>query len=332
MSYISDVKADQRPTEEIISAALIEEDDDKYDYFVTVLQFRGTREVFDAARVLTASENENERCLGVDILAQLGIPERNFPEEALGVILGLLEYEESDDVIESVCIALGHNKDPRNVSYLVRFKQHPNPDVRYAVVFGLLTHEDEQAIEALIELSGDSDEDVRNWATFGLGDMIETDTPEIREALWRRVNDDFDAVRGEALKGLAKRIDEHVVEPLIAELNAIAQGDECWDYAFEAAEWVPDPRLYSALMAIKNSGIQDRSLERAIALCRVPLPAESEAEPDEAPTTCPVCGMLNAFRDPAQWEFCPRCGWVDCPEQRLHPDAVEYSNHSRSLN
>jgi len=62
----------------------------------------------------------------------------------------------------------------------VELKNHPSEDVRFGVVHGSLTHENESAIHTLIELSADEDEDVRNWATFGIGSLIVNDTEEIR--------------------------------------------------------------------------------------------------------------------------------------------------------
>lgn len=322
---------DPRSTDEIVADALKQEDDDARWELITALHFRGTRDVFEAARNLTKSVNPDERCLGVDILAQLGIPERSFPNEVCDILLELLKSERDADVLQSACTAFGHNKDFHVVEPLARLWSHPSADVRYAVVFGLLGQEDEFAIQALIELSADADDDVRNWATFGLGDMIDLDTPEIRETLFRCVDDSFDAVRGEALKGLAKRHDDRAIEPLVRELEAITEADEWWDYAFEAAENMPDSRLYPALMAVKDSGIDDRTLDHAIALCRIPALEEGEDKLTDAPTSCPVCGRRRAFKKSDGWQFCKRCGWSDDPDQRANPDSEEGYNR-RSLN
>ncbi len=76
-------------------------------------------------------------------------------------------------------------------------------------------------MHALIELSADSDFDVRNWATFGLGTLIDLDTPEIREALRQRLDEEDDELRGEAFVGLAKRGDTACIAPLLRELNVL---------------------------------------------------------------------------------------------------------------
>ncbi len=65
----------------------------------------------------------------------------------------------------------------------------------------------------------DSDDDVRDWATFGLGVLGGADSIEIRDALSRRIIDSNADVREEAMVGLSKREDQRVLEPLIANLE-----------------------------------------------------------------------------------------------------------------
>ncbi len=65
----------------------------------------------------------------------------------------------------------------------------------------------------------DADQEVRDWATFGLGTLGESDSPEIREALFHRLSDGNDDVRQEAMAGLAKRGDQRVLPLLIQTLE-----------------------------------------------------------------------------------------------------------------
>ena len=37
-------------------------------------------------------------------------------------------------------------------------------------------------------------------------------------------------------------------------------------------------------------------------------------------TTCPVCGLENAFEEPGIYDICQRCNWEDDPLQRTNPD------------
>jgi HEAT repeat protein len=248
-----EARADPRSTLELIRDAMQyeaeepHEDEYSYNEALSVLIRRATREVFDEAARLCKIGNSEEKMIGAAILGELGFPKRVFPKERLAVLLRMLEQETDAEVLQSVAIALGNLSDPGAIPYLLRLKNHPDDRVQYGVVHGLLTHEDESAVDALIELSQDIDEDVRNWATFGLGSQIDTDTPEIRDALFRRVADAHDETRGEALVGLARCQDERL-QPLIAEL----EGEMTWLHALEAAKLMKDPRLCPALLSLKQ--------------------------------------------------------------------------------
>jgi len=256
---------DLRTTKDLIELALTANDEDVAWEAVSVLQFRGNREVFEAARKLCESGNSKERKLGADILGQLGIPDRTFPDESLAVLFKLLDNDKNIDVLNAVGVALGHLNDPRAIEPLVRLKNHPSEYVRSGVVFGLLGHENELAIKVLIELSSDENEEVRNWATFGLGSQINIDTKKIREALWQRINDNNEEIRGEALVGLAIRRDETVVSHLIEELSSECAGI----LAVEAAKEIGNQKLYPVLMQLKTWWkVNDDLLEEAISSCK----------------------------------------------------------------
>lgn len=252
---------EDKSNDELINIALTEEDEDKAWGAVIVLQFRGTHEVLEAARKLCQSQNSEERRLGTDILGQLGIPDRTFPDECANILLKILENEQDPDVLAGVGMAFGHLTDPRGIKPLIKLKNHPDSDVRFGVVYGLLTQEDELAAKTLIELSQDEDEDVRNWATFGLGTQIDKDTPEIREALLARLTDKNGETQGEAQVGLAVRGDKRVVEPLLKELTSGSVGR----MAVESACEIADSRLHSALVELKEWwGVDEKLLDEAI--------------------------------------------------------------------
>ncbi|MDQ6659561.1 MAG: HEAT repeat domain-containing protein [Chloroflexota bacterium] len=212
---------DTRTNEELIRAALTEADEDVAWKAIGELQGRGSRDVFDHACKLCVSPEAHERRVGVDILGQLGTPHPTFHEETVTVLLRMLEQEQEPDVLYSVAVALGHHSDPRAIVPLVRLKGHPDDLVRFGVVFGLLCYEDELAIQTLIELSTDTDAHVRDWATFGLGSQIDTDTPTIRAALVARLTDEDADTKREAMVGLARRHDPRMAGPgpLLADLE-----------------------------------------------------------------------------------------------------------------
>lgn len=225
-----------------------EEDDEGVWEAVGSLQRRGTREVLEAAARLLESPLPRARRQGADILGQLGIPERTFPEECVRLLLELLRRESEPSVLHAVAVALGHLQATRAVPELVKLKGHPSEEVRSGVVHGLAGQSLPEAVSALIELSEDPGEDVRNWATFELGSLTEVDTPQLREALLRRLTDANEEVRGEALVGLAQRKDPRVVEPLMAALRA----PKVLVLVVEAAQVLEDKRMYPLLLQLRD--------------------------------------------------------------------------------
>ncbi len=342
MASLQSQLEDTRSIDELFEAACSLEDEDTRWDVISILHYRGGDTAFKRCLELLKSDDSRTRMDAVDILAQLFVPndyvkeghpscERLYPERLVSVLLDILHSDADDKLLATVCIALSHNKDSRAIDSLVALRNHPDREVRYGVTLALLTYEDSRAAKALIELTRDEDDEIRNWATFGLARQIDLDTKYIREALIKCLDDSFDAVRGEALHGLATRGDERVIEPLIKELYYISEADEYCDYAFEAAINMPDPRLYTALVAALDSGVIDSDLDRAIALCRIPSLEETGDKITDAVTRCPVCGLSRAFKKSKSWKFCKRCGWFDDTEQRADPELADKRN-LRSLN
>ncbi len=268
---IKNLHDDSRSDEELLHVALTEEDEDRAWDAIAVLHLRGNPATCEAARRLCASQDANERRVGADILGQLGKTDNKFHEEAVTTLLGMLEREQDPDVLNSIGAALGHRHDPRAIEPLAHLKHHPEWQVRFSVAHGLWGFEDERAITTLLELSTDPDEVIRDWATTGLGSTIDADTPEIRAALMARLVDEDEVTRREAMVGLARRHDRRVVEPLLAELET--GGYE--SLLFEAAEQIGDPRLYPALIRLREEWEGERGenwlyrqLEDAIAACQ----------------------------------------------------------------
>ena len=267
---------DERSTTELIAIAQTIKDDEECWPILSILQHRGSREVFDTAFELCQGEELDDRILGVQILAQLGIPERSFPVETTALLLEMLERESDPMMLNNIGVAFGHLRSTAAIAPLTQLKDHPHEDVRFGVVYGLMCQEDELAIATLIELSADPSTDVRNWATFGLGSMIETNTPEIRQALWARLidpcadldsNDSCADIYGEALVGLARRKDPNLFNILCEELEEI-QADALGDHILEACEELGDSRLYPALLLAKEWLGNSTRLEDAMESCK----------------------------------------------------------------
>lgn len=236
---------DPRTIDELFNAALCEPEEDAWQA-ITALHWKGSREVLERAAELCRSECTLERCAGADILGQLGIPDRTFPEESAAVVLEMLAVEQQPEVLQSIFIGLGHLRHCEAVPAAARYAGHPDADVRHAVVLALADHSEPSAIEMLIGLSRDSDACVRDWATFALGTQIDLDTPAIRQALVDRLNDSDDETRGEAIRGLAHRQDPRVLTALAKELTADSTN---W-LASQAEEMLVGTELHAQLRAL----------------------------------------------------------------------------------
>jgi HEAT repeat protein len=234
--------------DEIFAQALTGDYDDELPWdAVRTLQTTGSREVFERAVNWCRSGEPLKRARGFDILAQLGKTaehlNNNFLEECFSVVSTAVEREKDPLPLLSAVHALGHIGNPLAVPLVVKHRIHPSADVRFAVAFALGNFaNDERCVETLLALMRDIDEDVRDWATFGLGVQGNLDSDEIRKGLADRLTDTDRDVRGEALCGLAKRHDKRALPALIVELN---QADPS-DRAFEAAEAFLDDTLEDA--------------------------------------------------------------------------------------
>jgi HEAT repeat protein len=224
-------RTDERSTADLFGSALALPADThaRWD-LVTALHGRATPEVEAFAASLCRSGDASERRLGVDVLGQLGPPDRPFRETALPVLIACLD-DPDDAVAAAAGVALGHHADLRAVDALVARAGHRAPTVRHGVVHGLSGLDDDRAITTLIVLSRDTDPSVRDWAVFGLGTQIVRDTPEIREALLARTRDVDPDVRGEALVGLARRGDARAIDSIREALAAGETGLPLWEAA-----------------------------------------------------------------------------------------------------
>lgn len=132
----------------------------------------------------------------------------------------------------------------------------PDPEVRCAAVGDLPlglgdVGPDHPNVRALLAAFDDPDADVRDWAVFGLGVQLSVDSPEIRDALFRMLDDDAGAdTPGEAACGLAKRKDPRVYDHIAAELARPYPGN-LW---VEAAAELGDLRLLPLLQRLKDAG------------------------------------------------------------------------------
>ncbi|WP_395316891.1 HEAT repeat domain-containing protein [Variovorax sp. UC74_104] len=265
-----------RTRRQLVRVALRHWGSDRHSRAIFELQQRGSMQTLELAQKLSRNASWRRRALGLYIASQLQKRTHNADlgsiEYAVNATSALLFAGLHDPHEEVVCAAasgLGHRPHPQALPELVQLASHSNKQLRWTVAVTLGRYPEPAAIEALLQLAHDPDDDVRDWATFGLGTSQEADTPQIRDRLWKNLHDHHEEVRGEALVGLAERGDTRVIDYLSEHLNA-----KCRVYELKAAEKIASPRLLEALQAIARDcpetgldGYWVHSLQSAIAAC-----------------------------------------------------------------
>lgn len=216
---------------------------------------------FAAAELLgrmsvNAAPSVAERCYGVlaealklelEAASALQTPEVPTPEATLSANTG----DAGAQLLASIVSALGHLEDPRAVPSLLGLVRHESEIVRFSLALALpaVCDEDYEAAvtDALVSLTSDDDEGVRDWACFGLSQM-QIDTPGVRDALAVRLADSHDDARCEALIGLARLGDQRAFDMLIERLAC----DDVWTLEIEAAGELADTRFHPLLGALRE--------------------------------------------------------------------------------
>lgn len=202
-------------------------DDDEPWEAVRSLRNNANRSIFERASEWCHSTDPLKRARGCDILSQLRTPTLPaheldvhastpiFVSESFQIILQLLKHESDETALKSQIYALGHLRQDGAIALVNPYAADPRPDIRQAATHTLGQFpNDPSAIEHLIKLADDADEDIRNWALFALGSQSDADTPALRELFVRHLDDSFEEAREEAIAGLAKRQDKRAVLPL----------------------------------------------------------------------------------------------------------------------
>jgi HEAT repeat protein len=277
---------DSRSNHELVELAVCADRDDlPYSDYIDTLRLRISDDVIAIAKQLCSSQINKRRLIGIDILLRVGemaglayqavtqelqsddseqhahgirrkalldeqrplIP--GYTREAIEILLPMLDSEDSDGILPDVIMVIANftDDDPRILDKLLQFVHHPNPYVRFALTrsFG----DEDRSIQALITLSSDEEVEIRDWASFGLSIHIKSNTPEILDALYQRLDDEDEIVRGEALRGLATHGDRRVVELLLHPAALDVPNDLLWQAMQEAFD-IDDPRLRPTLQAL----------------------------------------------------------------------------------
>lgn len=209
-----------------------------------------------ADRLGPPGADATDRAVAADLLGAVadGRPERSG--DVLARLLPRAAEEPEPSVLVAVAHALGRAQDPRTRPTLVDLADHADDAVRLAAVQGLpgaaattdealATATEPDVVAALVAATRDEVGAIRDWATFGLGQLRATG-PTVDDALLDRTADPHVDTRAEALMALAERRDQRVVRHLLRELADPDVGT----LVLRAAGRLADPSLHDAVVAV----------------------------------------------------------------------------------
>jgi len=261
----------QNWTDDKLLSRLINNKTDKSRWvYIQILRSRPSENLFNNCLVFTKSSDPKIRKIGIDILAQFGSSPRPFLNQTLKIYFDLLNIESDPKVLMSLLYSIGYNKDNLNkeqIDKICSLVDNKDNWVKEGLVFALQGIDNFNAIEILIKLSSDKLSHIRNWATFGLGTQIESDNKDIREALWKRVNDKHQETKLEAIVGLAKRKDNRVNEIIKREIIGGGYGTLLFDAIIETQDRRFLPLLKQNLKTIKGDKTINPEWEKDLKSC-----------------------------------------------------------------
>lgn len=207
-------QADKLSTSELLIAARQEAVDagpDDPEPHLVALHQRPTPAVFGAATELIASTDPADKVLGIRILRELGEADdtgrRPFSDQAVPLLRELLRQEPDARVLAWIISALGYNAARESLPEVLRFVEHSEAGVRFAVAAALPGLVDPQQIEpaaadALLTLCRDGDPEIRYYALYALLDEVSgTDPLQLANVRTALENDPDEQIRTMALTG-----------------------------------------------------------------------------------------------------------------------------------
>jgi HEAT repeat protein len=248
--------------EQMVELLLDDDEDRRYEVARDIA--KAGQAVVPRALELAEDPRPRMRQMACYILGQVGYLDPDYPllliryPDGIPTLVRHLENDSDEHVRAAAAHALGFHRDEAvsAAPALCRAADDPSDEIRYAAAHALGSfgewawetaddRQDQKAVrEALLRLMDDEDEDVRDWATFGIHQGSH-DTPETRARLWQALDDPCPDVRGEAAAGLAKFGDRSLIPRLDQLLREDPALHSCF---FAAAEELGDPSLLPAVL------------------------------------------------------------------------------------
>ncbi|MTD13549.1 hypothetical protein GIS00_06270 [Nakamurella sp. YIM 132087] len=157
------------------------------------------------------------------------------------------------DVLTALVRALVALGDDRAFPVLASRVSDPDPDIRWVCALELpgavdWTADPLAGRAELVDLARDPDEHVREWALFAIGSQSPFDGSDIRELLVESTLDPVEAVRHEALRGLARRRDRRATPGI----TYLLEQNEVSSQTLFAAAMLGDPSLMPLLRTVEE--------------------------------------------------------------------------------
>ena len=257
-------------TEKLFTRLLNNKSKKSYWEYISILRSRPDEDVFRQCVTLTTSDIPKNKIIGIDVLAQLGVPPRPFYNKTLNRYFELLENEKEPAVIMSILCGIGSNNEnlsKAQIKKLCAYADTKSGLIKEGLVFSLLGKNEDDAVKTLISLSTDKLSHIRDWATLGIGSQIEDDSVEIRNALWKRINDKHQDTKLEAIAGLAKRKDIRIKEIIKRELLDGEYGTLLFEAILDLNDKDFLPLLYQNLKLTEDSSDINPEWIKELKLC-----------------------------------------------------------------
>jgi len=184
--------ADSLTTMELFALARAESvddggDPDRYWALVCALRDREPLEVWALLLPLATHEDLRLQLVVPDVLRGLGHEAQPLASQTLALFAQMLAAGPPADLVACIANACVDFHDGAVVTMLAAYAKHENAAVREGVLHALRRSSHPDAIAALLSLSRDPVDELREWATFALGSQLPlVDGPDVREALAAR--------------------------------------------------------------------------------------------------------------------------------------------------
>jgi hypothetical protein len=246
---------------------------------------------------LAKSKHDYERFFAYSLMGQVCNPlesrEESIGVEVVRLLSGAASSETSPALLQSIAYALGHIYSIAAMPAIYKLSFHANEGVRYAATMGYSSGLDVDGenlepryVQRVIELTRDSDPDIRDWATFAIAQQIplaEVDNNEIRQALIDRTHDRHFDTKSEAYIGLANRGDISQVEQFGDWLAVRSMAGPLGKLNIEASGKFGSPSFYSSLLKIREWWGDDTLMQWALARCSPDAAKRAKAPSDYDP-------------------------------------------------